>query len=108
VLPANRLDLQPADQAAHAGRCHGHKVALAVGLLDACQPERVSGKGTFDHQQAHEVARLIVLHNQAIAGKDIVCAGMVQAEEIASSEALALRLAFPHIEAVYTRESRAV
>ncbi len=106
MLEAVRFDVHLADQSPLAAGGHGRQVALAVGALDARQPGRVGREGPVDHEQPYQMAGPISLHDQAVAGKDIVCAGMVQAEEFASGEALALRLAFPHIGAVYTRGAR--
>ena len=76
-----KRDRHRADRPPLAPGGHGRQVALAVGALDALQPVRVGRKGPVDHEQPHQMAGPIVLHNQAVAGKDIVCAGMVQAED---------------------------
>lgn len=42
------------------------------------------------------------MHDEAVARKSVRCVGMVQTEELSAVEALALWLAFPHIDALYT------
>jgi hypothetical protein len=64
-------------------------------LRDEAAAVLVKFRNQAEYGIISQVENLQVGPDQAEAGKDVVCAGMVQAEDLALVQAFALRLAFP-------------